>query len=176
MGKLGREMVNMRADTEIEIEERELLLIVKARFSKIAQSFKKRMLISGYSVTLPKGEDTIISLLLQRYPDGKEVELRVSSRGECFDANYNRVFQRGTSCAYDMPHKLLELDKLLSFAELYIQDRDYYEEIYKKNDRIIFRKIIYSNGTSASKPTVFAGRLRRYFGCTKQIVYPPQIK
>jgi len=175
MGRLGRKMVGIKIDSneKIEKEKQRLLITAGAKFSELAEDFKSKGFISRYSLDTPENQDTIISLLLYRYPDNKKVELCISSRGECFDASYDDIFHKGTSCSYDLPEKLDELNDLLDYAKLYIQDRHYLEESYSSNKKVIYRKLVFTKGSTGSSQAPL-GYIRHFF-CKKTITTPPPV-
>lgn len=178
--------IKLDSNQKIEDEQQKLLAIAEAKFKGLTNDFLKEGLVDSYSLTLPNNEDAIIRLQLIRHSDSKVIMLQISSHGECFDASYGDVFHKGTSCAYDLPEKLEELNDLLDYAKFYVQGHNYHEEVYTRNGEVIYRKlvlhkgarigsfVVQKNGGIGSSSVPF-GYFRRFF-CKKTVVTPPSSK
>jgi hypothetical protein len=68
-----------------------------------------------------------------------------------------------------MEDKQQKLEDLMSDIRTFAENAHYTEEVYKKQNKVIFRRITFPNGATETASMAFAGKLRRYFGCTKTV-------
>lgn len=140
--------------------------IAKSEFTKLALALTEQKAINQYLLN----EESGIELKLYRKIDNKEVIVRIDPGGEIFHRLFDGIYST-IAAAYELEYKREELNNLIEDAKSLITEIDYREELYEKNGKIIFRKIIYPNGASESASTAFAGRLRRFFGTTKKVTF-----
>lgn len=140
--------------------------IAKSKFEELAKKLEKKGLINKRILD----EEDGISLQLFRKPDNKYVFIKIHKDGEVFHSVFDDAYIRVTS-AEDMDGKLMALNDLLTIAQSKMENRNYYEEIYEQNGKIIYRRLVYPDGI-ISASTVFLGRLRRFLGAKKRIVRP----
>jgi hypothetical protein len=157
MGELEVEMVESQSS---------ILEMSRIKFEKLAKKLESEHLITVYS--LDCANDLHVKLKMTRSFDQKEINLEVTSAGECFDASFDRIYHRGTECAYDMPLQLEVLQDIVDFALFFVKDRSAKEEIFTRKGKVLFRRLITNYGVF-ERSDVFAGRLRRRFGARKII-------
>lgn len=143
--------------------------VAKKRFKDIGEELVNKKLAVDYKIDETDG----LKFTVSRFPDGKKLVVHINLGGEVFSNTFDGAYSDFRT-AYDFKYKVEVLNDLLATIRFYIKTRDYHEELYEKSGRTIFRKIVYANGSSESTSTVFAGRIRRYFGAKKRVVYPPK--
>jgi hypothetical protein len=103
--------------------------------------------------------------------DHSEFAIYIYPGGEVFSRKINGSYETFQT-AYDFQTKKELLTDLINEAESFLKRDDYHEEIYEKNGRVIFRKIIYGDGKSEAQSAVFGGRVRKNFGAKKRLIKP----
>ncbi len=73
---------------------------------------------------------------------------------------------------FDEEEQLESLDDIIDDIRFFMEEKDYYEEIYERKGQVIFKRLIRSSGYKESKSVVFAGRIKRFFGSNKKTVRP----
>lgn len=141
--------------------------IAKEKFVELAHRLEKGKLISRYEIQAEEG----LKITFYSNLDNKQVSFEISDSGEVFFRIFDKIYLHCAS-AYEMVDKINILDSLSEEAELWLKDRDYYEEFYEQNRKVVYRRIIFPNGASESASLVPFGWLRRFFGARKRIVRP----
>jgi len=144
--------------------------IAKDRLKAVGEDLLKRNAITHYSL---KTDDGVVFEALRKKDNvpitidihpGEEIIIRT------FDHTYSDTLV--TSGYLDEEEQLEGLDDAIDDIRFFMEEKDYYEEIYERNGQIIFKRLIRSSGYKESKSVVFAGRIKRFFGSSKKIVRP----
>lgn len=144
-----------------------ILEIAQEKFEQLSKELKSNKSVSSSSILT--NDNISVELAMTRSIDQKQIKVEVSSAGECFDASFDGVFHNGTQTAYDLPGQLETLQGIIGFAKSIAKDNKLKEEVYTKNGKILFRRLITQHGVFETS-AVFAGRLRRFLGATKQTI------
>ena len=139
----------------------------ESRLRSIGEDLLKRRVISKYTL---KTDDGVIFTAIRK-SDAVSIRIDIHSGGEVFIRTFDNSYSN-TALGYKEDEQLEILKDLLDDIQFFMVDKKYYEEIYKQNGRVVFKKLIYLNGGEETSSKVFAGRLRRFFGSTKETIYP----
>jgi hypothetical protein len=141
--------------------------VARQEFGKLATRLKEGRIVKGSEILEKEGLE--LSLLgaigksrfdIYLYPGGEVFSRRINGSYETFQT------------AYDVESKTKLLRELLKEAETFIKSNDYYEEVYERKGRIVYRKIVFADGSSESQSVVRGGRLMKGFGSTKRLIKP----
>lgn len=145
-----------------------IFFIAKKKFEEMSEDLKNKKQINEYSTQEDKKG---MILTISRAFDNKPFSIRISPSGEIFtrvlDDSYVSTF-----CAYESDDKIKTLDELLNEARIWVTETDYYELVYEVNGKVIFKKIVYSDGSSESVSKVFFGKVRKFFGAKRKVIHP----
>jgi hypothetical protein len=139
--------------------------IARKRLRELGESLTNAGLISEFKIAENEGlefsflgVDGPLKFAIYLYPGGEVFSRKINGSYETFQT------------AYDPEDKIGLLEELVKESESLLSADDIHEEVYEKNGNIIFRKLIYADGSSESKSTVFAGRLKRFLGSKKKVI------
>jgi hypothetical protein len=142
-----------------------IFVIAKDKFKQLREQLTQKGLLSDHELAEKDG----LLLTLVKSKDSRKVEVYIYPGGEVFSRKFNDSYETFQT-AYDMEDKTEILDDLVAEAAKLMNGQSYLEEIYEKQNRIIFRKLVYADGSHEPSSQVFLGRIRRYFGCKKKTI------
>lgn len=147
------------------------LSTAKRKLEEVGEGLLKRKIIANY--ILKVDDDIFIVFEALRRSDNVPIRFDIYRDKEVvrtFDNSYRLSLFPDEY--FDEDEQLEAFYDLVDDIRFFMESKDYYEEIYEKNGKIIFKKLIRSSGYAEGKSIVFAGRIRRYFGSSKRIVRP----
>lgn len=149
-------------------KENELLFATaRQRFIELGEKYLKLEVVSRYVIDEHDG----IGLVLYRKSDNKELFIDINYYGEVFYLTWDRVYTYVTA-SYETEDKMENLDALLRMTRVFIIDKDYYEEIYEKNGKIIPGKIIWSGDWEIPAKNSLLTWIKHFFGYKKKKIKP----